>query len=250
MGAIKKTLWVLLYWLRSILDPIFRFQEVVVLCYHSVSDSDFFTDITPQTFESHLELLKNRGYVFVPLADVVAWVRGEKTLPHKVAALTFDDGYADFENNVVPLLTKYHAPATVFVVGEARTGTTELEDDLPFLSEEAIAGLRQNPLVEIGWHSKTHPNLAKLSAEEVEREVASREHFFAYPGGNHSPAAVEALKRAGYEAAFTIRPVLTKRGSNPYLLPRVVVTKDMSEKELLARTSKAADWYWALKKFV
>ena len=207
-----------------LLDPLLRFQEVAVLCYHRYD----------QNLESHLRALKARGYVFVPLADVVAWASGGKEIPRKCVSITFDDGYPDFGSSLT-VLKRYNAPVTLFAT-----------------SGFDAVGLRGDQMVEIAYHSKTHQNLSKLNGEDLVREIEppAGEHYFAYPGGNHSPAARATVRAAGYEAAFGIRPVLVKKGMDPYLLPRIVILKTMSAADVLLRASRAADWYYALKKIV
>ena len=245
---LKNLLREILFFLRNALDLFFNFREVSVLCYHSLSNNEHETAIAPSEFAKHLDALVAKGFVFVSLSDVVAWAQDVRTLPRKAVALTFDDGYADFESVVAPVLKKYKAPSIVFVIGEPEATGWNLNEESPFLSQEALEHLRQNSLVELGYHSKTHPNLVRVSEGDLQKEVTSPfpARYFAYPGGNHSPQAVSVLRGAGYEAAFTIRPVLVRQGMDPYLLPRIVVTKDMQPRDVLMRVSKAADWYRAL----
>ena len=222
MTILKSLVKNILLALRDILDPLFRFREVAVLCYHEYDPH----------LESHITALKTRGYEFVPLADIVAWVKGATSFQRKkMVAITFDDGYPDFESQVLPLLVRYSVPVTLFATGTFDT-----------------TRLRGREGVEIGNHTKTHPNLTKLEPAQIDTEVArAGERYFAYPGGNHSPQATAAVRRAGYEAAFTIRPVLVRQGRDPYLLPRAVITPDMGLCDVLFYASKAADWYCSLK---
>lgn len=249
--ALKKLLWGALGLVRNALDPLFNFREVAVLCYHSLSDNEHETAVAPEEFARHMGELALRGFVFVSLADIVAWVKGERALPRKAVAVTFDDGYADFESVAVPLLKKYKAPGAIFAIGEPESTGRDLSEEPPFLTQDALARLRQEPSVEVGYHSRTHPNLAKLSAGEIEKEVAPPlpTRYFAYPGGNHSPAAAQALTKAGYEAAFTIRPVLVRPGMDCMYLPRIVVTKGINPRDIARRASRAADWYKFLTNF-
>lgn len=232
-------------WIRDLLDPAVNFEEVSVLCYHSVSDASSDTVVSKNAFERHLALLKKSGMSIVPLSDVVAWVRGEKTLPRKAVALTFDDGYADFETTVVPILERYQASATVFVVGDESAARACLGNDTSLLSGEAIERLRANPLIEVGYHSRTHANLAKLSGEALKREVGQPEgmNYFAYPGGNHSPDATRTIREAGYQAAFSIHPGLVRRASDRFLMPRNVILNAMPLWQVRVRATKAIDWY-------
>jgi len=243
--ALKRTVWEILYGLRTVLDPLFNFREVSVLCYHSISAVQFDINVLPADFELHLQKLKACGYVFVSLADIVAWTKGERALPRKAVALTFDDGYADFETVVLPLAQKYQAPVAVFVVGDVGLSRAYLGQENSFLSPEALPELAKNPLVEVGYHSMTHPNLSKVAQGDLQREVRAPfpARYFAYPGGGHSPQAAEALKQAGYEAAFTIRPVPVHQGLDLMYVPRSVILKGMTPRDVCMRASRAAGWY-------
>ncbi len=70
--------------------------------------------ISPATFERRLQLLTRR-YRIVSLDDVLAQHREGRIRPHQVV-LTFDDGFYNFLGQAVPLLEKYGAAATVYVV--------------------------------------------------------------------------------------------------------------------------------------
>ena len=74
--------------------------------------------------------------------------------------------------------------------------------------------------------------------------------YFAYPGGNYSNEAVDAVRAAGYEAAFSIKPTHVRAASDHFLLPRFVITKDPVMRDILFYASRAAAWYRALTRFV
>jgi len=68
--------------------------------------------------------------------------------------------------------------------------------------------------VSIAAHTQTHELLDQVAGEELRREIeGSRDDIvrelgstvplFAYPNGNFSLAAIQALARAGFETAFT-----------------------------------------------
>jgi peptidoglycan/xylan/chitin deacetylase (PgdA/CDA1 family) len=87
-----------------------------VLLYHRVSALDRDVHqlaITPQAFRSQLEAL-TRAWRVVPLAELMpAAVSGRAPDGH--VALTFDDGYLDNLDLVLPLLEEFSAPATFFL---------------------------------------------------------------------------------------------------------------------------------------
>lgn len=249
----KKFLLNILYIVRQLLDPFLRFREISVLCYHSSSNDSSETSVSAQVFERQLEVLKNAGYSFVSLNELITWydneVEDSVAFPRKAMALTFDDGYADFKTTTLPILEKYSAPATIFIVGDREGYRAKLGTNVPMLSDADIVELKKHPFVEVGWHTKTHPNLAALSKEEVVQEITPPVpmRFFAYPGGNYSNAVIEAVKQAGFSVAFSIKRDLVSRDKDRWLLPRIVVLKKDTGHDILQSVSMAQHWYAVLR---
>ncbi len=242
---LKKNLYAFLYGLRNILDPIFHFTEISVLVYHSLSVDSSEPSILPEIFEEHLRLFKKNGSTFVSIPQVVSWRRGKENLPKKSIAITFDDGYADFETAALPLLEKYNVPVTLFVVGSEDASRGVLGNHQPLMTPEAFSRIRNHPLVTIGYHSRSHANLSKMDREAVLAEVTPPVPlaYFAFPGGAYSRAAIAIVHDAGYEAAFSIKPTLMTRNSPRYLLPRNVITNKLEPWEVVLRTTIAISWY-------
>ncbi len=76
--------------------------------------------VTLGHFEEHLRVLMHRGYTILPLATLATSV-ARRDLPARAVAITFDDGYIDYLEETIQVLTRYAAPATFFVVGGALT---------------------------------------------------------------------------------------------------------------------------------
>jgi len=70
--------------------------------------------MSPALFESRLEALAALGVQVLPLGEAVERLRAG-TLPPRAAALTFDDGFFDFQQRAWPLLSRYGFPATVYL---------------------------------------------------------------------------------------------------------------------------------------
>jgi peptidoglycan/xylan/chitin deacetylase (PgdA/CDA1 family) len=93
---------------------------------------------------------------------------------------------------------------------------------------------------EVGSHTLTHPNLAKLGADELEREIGgSRVRLetlvespvvgLAYPFGKPwhvSPLAREKAQTTGYSYALTTKFGRVTSGADPYALPRIGMRND------------------------
>lgn len=97
-----------------------------ILRYHSVSD---YRDqnfrylipsiaVSPAVFEGHIAFL-SRNYRIISLDDVSAWISGAISFPRPAVAITFDDGYRDNYRYAYPILKKYGATATFYVVTDA-----------------------------------------------------------------------------------------------------------------------------------
>jgi peptidoglycan/xylan/chitin deacetylase (PgdA/CDA1 family) len=101
-----------------------------------------------------------------------------------------------------------------------------------------VRAMHAGGLVTFGAHSGSHPRLSALSAHEaaaeIERpaqriaeELGSRPTLFAYPygvpGEDFTQATTEAVRRAGFAAAFAAEPGVVRAGTDPFAVPRVSV---------------------------
>jgi peptidoglycan/xylan/chitin deacetylase (PgdA/CDA1 family) len=95
----------------------------VILCYHNVlspADSrggDLSLHMPLQTFERQMRWLA-ANFEIVSLRQFLNRLQTGASL-RRVAAVTFDDGYAGVLNHAWPLLTQLGIPATMFVVADA-----------------------------------------------------------------------------------------------------------------------------------
>jgi glycosyltransferase involved in cell wall biosynthesis/peptidoglycan/xylan/chitin deacetylase (PgdA/CDA1 family) len=119
-------------------------KEPLILAYHRVlQDSAAVVPrgvpsmgISVSTLERHLEFV-GRRFRFVSLDELGA--RVEKGTASGLAAVTFDDGYADFYENAFPLLQRKGVPAAVFVVtGLLETAGGFLHDRVYVALENAL----------------------------------------------------------------------------------------------------------------
>lgn len=98
--------------------------DKIIVNYHYVRDSEKteFPTIKAcpiKEFEAQIDFL-SRHYSFVSIADL--WRSTREGAPGKQCAVTFDDGYTDHIKNVLPILKKYEAPATFFIVTKSLAG--------------------------------------------------------------------------------------------------------------------------------
>jgi len=177
--------------------------------------------VSPEMFEKQVKYLSENGWHFFTVSELVAR-RGN--LPEKSVALTFDDGYEDNYTHAFPILQKYGAKATIYLVVDrhdrewsskrkAKNSSGELMRE-PKLRDEQIAHMLQSSLVEIGSHTMTHENLPTLSAKEKEHQIMASKakiesafgtscQAFCYPFGLYDDEDVKMVRAAGYTSATT-----------------------------------------------
>jgi peptidoglycan/xylan/chitin deacetylase (PgdA/CDA1 family)/glycosyltransferase involved in cell wall biosynthesis len=198
--------------------------------------------VSPEHFEQQIRWLARRGYVGITPSDWLRWRREGKGLPEKPILITFDDGYADTAEYAFPILRKYGFVATMFVVTGQFGGTNTWDEDrgsgtLHLMSAEQICRWAAQG-IEFGAHSRTHPELTKLSPAECLAEIAGSKSdlaallgsaavSFAYPYGDQNEAVCD-LVRGEFDIAFSIQEGINYLRTDPHLLLRAYVGPDDS----------------------
>jgi len=213
---------------------------VIVLFYHRVAD-DTPNDwtISNALFTWQVEWLAEH-FDLVSLAEAQRRVAaGSNTRP--AVSLTFDDGYADNCHHALPLLIKRRIPCTYFVttrhVIEGRPFAHDVAAGQP-LRPNSPAELRALAAagIEIGAHTRTHPDLGTITdpavleeeiaygREELQQLVQQEVRYFAFPYGLHanlSEAAFHAARTAGFHAVCSAYGGYNLPGDDPFHLQRV-----------------------------
>ncbi|HBZ81396.1 MULTISPECIES: polysaccharide deacetylase family protein [Brevibacillus] len=136
---------------------------------------------------------KNREY-YETRGEIV-W---EVPTKSKIIALTFDDGPdPGYTPQIAALLKKYEAKSTFFVVGSRVSQYPEV-----------VRSLAQDQH-EIANHTYSHPDIRRLSPEQLREEVEKtqeaihsatgiRPALFRPPGGYYSESIVHTAKQSGF----------------------------------------------------
>lgn len=105
---------------------------------------------------------------------------------------------------------------------------------------EELESAARSPLLRVGSHTWTHPNLSRVSDSRLDEELTrSREWLAArfpsslpwlsYPYGSSDPGVERAARAAGYEAALRVEGGwLARRPPNRFALPRLNVPAGIS----------------------
>jgi peptidoglycan/xylan/chitin deacetylase (PgdA/CDA1 family) len=213
------------------------------LCYHSVAErGPRFLTVTPDLFERQLAQLSDRGLACGGLAELEAVAAGGASRP--TVFLTFDDGFRDNHDTVLPLLREHGFPAFVFVLPPL------LDEGAPLAWPEMAADLERFPETmrsvdwtmleamreggfEVGSHTLSHPHLPDLGPEELRQELSdSRARIaerlgacdtLAYPFGEWSGEVAAAARECGYRFAFSLPTESGQRRAGPHSIPRINV---------------------------
>lgn len=183
--------------------------------------------VTPESFEAQLRVLVAKGCSFITPDDLLRALDQRQPLPPNPVLLTFDDGLREHYTVVFPLLKKYHAKATYFVI-------TDAHQLAGYLTDAMMKELDASGLVTIASHTKHHPYLARMSASarlpEVVGSKQSLEQLlghpilaFAYPYGSWSEEVAREVRAAGYALGFGVRLGSRHVSSSRYQLRRVRV---------------------------
>ncbi len=204
--------------------------QVPILMYHGVTDNPALRPgrflLAARLFAEQMALLAEAGYRPLTITQLVRRL-SSGAIPERAVVITFDDAYDNFYTEALPILARYGFPATLYVptayVGDqGRLDWGQLQE----LSQQGI---------ELGAHSHSHPELDLLAPSHVHAELVScktilEQHLkqeiasLAYPYGYYSASVRQIAIEAGYNSACAVRYTICKADSDPFLLPRLIVT--------------------------
>ncbi len=201
-----------------------RRGDVVILLYHRVGVGDREIDLPAAAFERQIAALAERNLV-VSLEDVLAGAGG--------VVVTFDDGYRDFHEHVLPRLVRHRTPAVLYLatglVANGRPDPGALT--WPMLREAHATGL-----VTVASHTHSHADLSRAgegeaedemrrSVEMIEDRLGAPCRHFAYPWAVASPAADRAARRLFDTAALHAWRTNRRGRIDPHRLGRVPILR-------------------------
>ncbi len=215
---------------------------VPILMYHVIGEPAgdvAFPDLylSTEDFRAQVKWLAENGYTAVTLVQVqAAWYDGA-SLPDKPVVLSFDDGYLGQYLDAMPILRD-----------QSWAGQLNLKSEGSDLSSKQV-----KKMIRAGWeiasHTITHPDLRKISAEQLKEELEGSKRQlerdlgveivnFCYPAGMYDDEVVAAVEAAGYRGATTVNPGLGSRDM-PFELNRIRIDRGDGADALAGKLSSA-----------
>lgn len=219
--------------------------SIPILMYHYIRDYNNPADtigtnlsISPTKFKEQIDYLNNNNYSTITFYDL----QNSKNvpLPEKPIILTFDDGYSDAFDSYTML--KKNNQVGVFYIISSFVGRDN------FLSTSQIKEMSKNKM-EIGSHTKTHPDLTKISEANLQLELTDSKKTiediieksiisFCYPAGKYNQTVEKTTSSAGYIFAITTELGIAQINKNLMTLPRIRITPSDNIKSLSGKIQK------------
>ena len=136
-------------------------KDVPLLMYHTSSEENpgklDELYVKPSEFDKQIAWLIENGYTLCTFDD---WYN--LSIIDKPIFITFDDGYPENYTEIFPILKKYQAKITLFLVANTIV-----------LSKEEIREMSDSEFVKFESHTLTHPSLVGISSntDSLEREL-------------------------------------------------------------------------------
>lgn len=223
--------------------PGSRPASIPILMYHSISHATppqfrLFA-VPPCQFEAQLCYLRDSGFTTLTISDLMQLSLCEPVqFPSKPVVLTFDDGFADFHEAALPLLTRYGMTATLYVTTGFVGGTSRWlqgigAGQLPMMGWQQLRAVSQSG-IEIGAHTVSHPPLDLIPLADARREIVESKatleselgvtvRSFAYPFGYHSRPVRQLAAKAGFNSACAVGYAHCRLEADPLALTRHLV---------------------------
>ncbi len=225
----KKRLFALTLMLVLLIGNISAYAscKVVSIMYHDITEDSSRWGaycISPEQLESDISYFLSNGYISITASELANEDMNNLN-GRKILLLTFDDGYSGWYTYAMPILKKYGAKASMYMIGSKI-------NHYGYLSSYQIREMANCGLIEIGNHtdkvhqasldlvkqlyndpyaSKDIVSDIKNSAAKIQEASGKSVTSITWPYGYYTDALDAEVKNAGYKISFS-----TNYGVNVY----------------------------------
>jgi peptidoglycan/xylan/chitin deacetylase (PgdA/CDA1 family) len=191
-----------------------RLLEVPIILYHDIDGKGPFS-VSEKKLREHFDYLKREGYTVVPLSDLIDRLDNPRPYDRKVIVITFDDGYKNMYQKLLPIVREYRYPVTLFVY-------VDFVSDRPgkAITWQELREMQKNG-IDIQCHTKSHPDIPKLAIKNtpeareklyeelylsrivIETQLGKPVDLLAFPFGYYDLNTIQLASHAGYRRVFS-----------------------------------------------
>jgi polysaccharide deacetylase len=212
-----------------------RLRDLTILQYQNVTEDAHLHRLwlSLGAFKKQMAHLKENNFQVLSIAEAIGYMEGRiKTDGKRTVALTFDNGFMDFYEQVLPVLTEYGYPATVLVSPDKVGTVADIgEKSVQYLTWNTLKQL-PNPKITIGTYEDAALNINSIPVDSVREHISTyREKMenrlgikIEYHGikeGVPEDKVRDLLIEKGYRAFLTQCP--TKQKTDLYAIGRIQV---------------------------
>lgn len=185
---------------KSVAGAMPKSRYPKILLYHCVDEPqpqniDYrYLHVNPTNFEQQIKYLSENGYTFLFPEEIFYCDYIEKSV-----VITFDDGRVDNYINAMPILEKYNAKATLYMI------SGDIGEPW-YCNREQLKSMSLSGIFRVYSHTKSHPNLTRLDSDQIASEFdASNNTIYnitlrdvnsvAYPNGSYNSTVLQQAKR-------------------------------------------------------
>jgi biofilm PGA synthesis lipoprotein PgaB len=244
---------------------VYYTDRVLVLMYHDVSpEPEDSKSISVTNLEKQLELMKENNFHWISMAQYRDFILHAAPVPENAVLLTFDDGYESLYTYVYPLLKKYQAPASSFLIVDTISNSQQnfvqkltweqvetmhkdgieffshtynshaygqtysfwKKKDVPVLTERLYLKEHQRKETKQEYEQRVTSDL-KLANDILLQKLGSQNHVLAFPYGAFSKPLLRISDQLGIDITLTVKSGLNKPGqTNGFRLNAGGITND------------------------
>src|SRR5206468_3089564 len=209
-----------------------------------------------------IKTIIRRGFEFIWVSELVAFLEGKGSLPAKPFLMTYDDCRLDFYNIAHPVLQQYKVKTTVFLPSGYVDGDLASMDGTlnpstwPPMTWAQVKEVHATGLYEWGNHTRYHKDLRNQTSAQritdlnhcnnaIKSNLGITPIAIAYPIGGSDPTVYADARSLGLKIGFNFHPSKYSRPSmlfnDPFTFNRLVlpdkVVEDCMEEEFF-------QWSW------
>lgn len=204
-----------------------------IIMYHEVKPCKACKDaILPEELEEDLRYLAREGYHPVTMTQVIDYVYSGAELPENPIVLSFDDGYRNNYQYVLPLLQKFQVQIVLSIIGKSTMDFSKYpcsDCEYAYVTWDQLNEMLDTGLVEVQNHTydlheyslrgrigctrmagETEEEYEKLLMGDIgglqqliAQNTGRTPNTFAYPYGKRSETTDAVLKKMGFQATLT-----------------------------------------------